>query len=215
MAIADTLERVRVAYRAAMPMHRLNRYLGPAAHIYTYTSAPERLLLFEEALATLRCGNASGLLLEVGSYLGASAAVLAEALRWERRTAEGRVYCIDTWENDAMSEGRCDTYEQFLGNTARWRQLIVRLRGPSIEVELPTDRSLDLVFIDGDHSYEAARADVDRFAPRVAQGGRLVLHDHRSKPGVARVLGEMLSGGDWVIHRCVESIVSLRRMGEV
>lgn len=213
MTLTDTLERVRVAYRAAMPTHRLSRYIGQAVQIPTYTSVPERLLLFEEAIATLRNERASARLLEVGSYLGASAVVLAEALRWMDRGDDGRVCCIDTWHNDAMTEGHRDTWDQFLDNTAPWKNLIMPLRGSSTQVRFPEDRPLDLVFIDGDHSYEAARADVDRFESLVADEGRLVLHDHRSKPGVTRVLGEILSGGGWVIHRCVESIVSLRRVG--
>lgn len=212
MTLTDTLERVRVAYRAAMPQHRLHRYVGAAADIFTYTSVAERLLLFEEALASLRVEGAGGRMLEIGSYLGASAAVLGEALRWADHGTQGRVYCIDTWNNDAMTEGHRDTYGQFLSNAGPWSDLIIPLRGKSTEVDVPTDQRFDLVFVDGDHSYEAARADVARFEPMVAAHGRLVLHDHCSKPGVTRVLGEILSSGDWVIHRCVESIVSLRRV---
>ncbi len=210
--LTNTLERVRVAYRAAMPKHRLHRYVGRASEVFTYTSVAERLLLFEEALVALRAPGAGGRCLEIGSYLGASAAVLAEAMRWAGHGDAGRVFCIDTWQNDAMTEGQRDTYEEFLRNTADWPGLIVPIRGASTEVDLPTQQSMDLVFIDGDHSYEAARADVERFAPMVADGGRLVMHDHRSKPGVTRVLGEVLTTGQWVIQRCVESIVSLRRV---
>jgi predicted O-methyltransferase YrrM len=35
----------------------------------------------------------------------------------------------------------------------------------------------DLVFLDGDHSYEGARADLDRWAPALRPGGHLLLHD--------------------------------------
>lgn len=37
----------------------------------------------------------------------------------------------------------------------------------------------DVVFVDGDHSYEGARADVEHWLPAVAPGGHLVLHDAR------------------------------------
>ena len=35
----------------------------------------------------------------------------------------------------------------------------------------------DVVFVDGDHSYEGARADVERWLPGVETGGHLILHD--------------------------------------
>jgi predicted O-methyltransferase YrrM len=46
----------------------------------------------------------------------------------------------------------------------------------SDEVDIEGD--LDLVFIDGDHSFEGCRADVERFAPRVRPGGYFILHDY-------------------------------------
>jgi predicted O-methyltransferase YrrM len=60
--------------------------------------------------------------------------------------------------------------------------------------------SVDLVFVDGDHSYEGARGDVDHWWPALRVGGHLVLHDavfeawdpRRSiAGGVALVAGEL------------------------
>lgn len=39
------------------------------------------------------------------------------------------------------------------------------------------DRKLDLLFIDGDHSYEGVRMDFEQYSPLVAKGGLIVLHD--------------------------------------
>jgi hypothetical protein len=200
---------LRNAYHGGMPGHRLRRYVGDGADIRTYTLVRERLCLFDEATAALLHPQATGRVVEVGSYLGASAVVLAEALRREH-SAAGRLFCIDTWQNDAMSEGQRYTFEQFCGNTQRWRRWIEPIVGRSDAVAMPHE-TFDLVFIDGDHSYEAATADIHRLAPRVAKHGRLVLHDHCSKPGVGRTLGELLAGGQWVIHRCIDSLVSLKR----
>ena len=38
-------------------------------------------------------------------------------------------------------------------------------------------RPIDVLFIDGDHSYEGARADYDMYAPLVRPGGLILLHD--------------------------------------
>jgi len=56
----------------------------------------------------------------------------------------------------------------------------------------------DLVFLDGDHSYEGARADLDRWAPALRPGGHLLLHDAVDTggwgtvhPGVVRLVAEL------------------------
>jgi predicted O-methyltransferase YrrM len=200
---------MRSAYRTAMPRHELRRYVGEAAGIQTYCSVNELLMLAEEALDATQVSHSTGNVLEIGSYLGASAVVLGETLRRTHGT-RGRVYCIDTWMNDAMTEGSRDTFAQFTANTSRWSDIVTALRGSSLTVNLPTV-AMDLVFVDGDHSYEGATADIARFAPLVSGTGRLVLHDHRSKRGVTRALGELLATGQWEISRCVENIISLRR----
>jgi predicted O-methyltransferase YrrM len=38
-------------------------------------------------------------------------------------------------------------------------------------------RQLDLLFIDGDHTYEGARQDFEMYSPLAAEGGAIVLHD--------------------------------------
>jgi cephalosporin hydroxylase len=36
---------------------------------------------------------------------------------------------------------------------------------------------LDILFVDGDHSYQGVRSDLERFAPRVKRGGLILVHD--------------------------------------
>ena len=52
----------------------------------------------------------------------------------------------------------------------------------------------DLVFIDGDHRYEPCKQDIKRYRPLVRKGGILAGHDynHRTWPGVARAVDELL-----------------------
>jgi len=38
-------------------------------------------------------------------------------------------------------------------------------------------RKLDLLFIDGDHNYDGARADFDCYSPMVRSGGLIAMHD--------------------------------------
>lgn len=65
----------------------------------------------------------------------------------------------------------------------------------------PPPEELALLFIDGDHSYEGAKADFDRWSVFVRLGGHVLLHDAVDTggygnvyPGVARLAGEIGAG---------------------
>jgi len=184
---------------------RLQRLVGSGARIFSYTTPTERMFLYGQTWTSIRIGR----IVEIGSHLGASAVVLAEVLRRHPGGGENKVYCIDTWMNDAMTEGRRDTFEEFQNNTEKWKELLCPIRADSIDVKLPFDEC-DLVFIDGDHSYEGVKLDVEKFSPLVRTGGCMLLHDHR-RQGVARVVGEVLAGGGWQIANLTRSMLSLER----
>ena len=46
-------------------------------------------------------------------------------------------------------------------------------------------RQLDLLFIDGDHTYEGVRSDFEMYSPLAAEGGAIVFHDILDHPGFA------------------------------
>jgi predicted O-methyltransferase YrrM len=65
----------------------------------------------------------------------------------------------------------------------------------------PPPEPLELLFVDGDHSYEGAKADYERWSAFVAPGGHLLFHDAVDTggygnvyPGVARVVAEIGPG---------------------
>ena len=54
------------------------------------------------------------------------------------------------------------------------------------------DGELDFVFIDGEHTYEAAKSDIEAWCPKVCSGGLLMGHDYDRQrfPGVCRAVDE-------------------------
>lgn len=80
----------------------------------------------------------------------------------------------------------------------RARDFVVRafvIHGPSTDVETLSwvdDGELDFVFIDADHSYEAVKADIAAWTPKVRKGGWVLGHDWNEKrfPGVVRAVTE-------------------------
>ena len=75
--------------------------------------------------------------------------------------------------------------------------------GSSVEVarSLP-DESLDLVFIDADHSEQAVREDVRAWLPKVRRGGVIAGHDYgsRNHTGVKIAVDEAFAGRREPVH---------------
>lgn len=151
--------------------------------IHSHLEQRERYQLFKLAASRSK-------ILEIGSYVGASAACFGAA---KKPGEQSEIYCIDTWQNDAMTEGKKDTYKEFQANIAPFKQWIVPVRGFSTnvieEIRLKT-KTLDLLFIDGDHSYEGAKADWEAYKPFLKSGSVVVFHDCGWAEGVQRVIDE-------------------------
>jgi predicted O-methyltransferase YrrM len=156
--------------------------LAPAFHCKTHLTTTELVTLYRLAKRRINA-------MEIGSYLGASSCAIAAGIN----STKGRVLCIDTWENDAMSEGAMDTFNVFKSNTMRFSKSIVPVRGWSHMVKdyvCGLTHSLDLLFIDGDHSYEGAKQDWDTYKGLLLEGSIVIFHDVGWATGVQRVIDE-------------------------
>jgi predicted O-methyltransferase YrrM len=155
-------------------------------------------LTVQERIALSRLAASKRQVLEIGSYVGASACCFGAA---QLDAGFGRIYCIDTWTNDAMSEGARDTYAEFIENTSPFSRFILPLRGFSIDmfdqVRSLTDH-LELLFIDGDHSYEGVKSDWEAYKHLLRPGSIVVFHDWGWAEGVRRVVTEDVS--PWVTN---------------
>jgi predicted O-methyltransferase YrrM len=152
--------------------------------INTHLTDPEKRYLYNAA----RVLAPGSVVVELGSYLGASACALAEG--GQNRV---KLFCVDTWLNDAMSEGSRNTYELFKENVIRYRNVIIPIRGRSVEVGSQFRNPIDLLFVDADHSYEAVMADLAAWLPLLRPGGSLILHDSGWADGVQRAIREIVS----------------------
>ena len=172
-----------LAKLASMYLGWRYRLLKAGFSINSHLTANERVRLFVLAKAPqVRVA------LEIGSYMGASAYFLAEGLS---KKENSRLVCIDTWNNDAMSEGNQDTYLSFIKNTMGFASIIAPLRGFSTsvinEVSKQVDH-IDLLFIDGDHSYAAVKADWDGYKGLLRPGSIVAFHDWGWAEGVKKVI---------------------------
>jgi len=137
--------------------------------------------------------DGSGRIVEIGSYHGRSAIVLASAAG--PRVA---VFAIDPHGgNDrgpqqidgAFEDGQRD-HETFRRNLAAAgvAARVQHVRKPSQEATDDVPGELEVVYIDGAHRFGPARADVVRWGAKVAPGGTLLIHDAFSSIGVTLAL---------------------------
>ena len=147
----------------------------------------------DEGLALYRVGLSGadvGPLLEIGSYCGKSGVYLGAAAQ-EKKTV---LFTVDhhrgSEENQAGWEhhdtrlvdpktGRMDTLPFFRHTIeeADLEDTVVAIVGPSAAVGSNWQTPLGLLFIDGGHGAEPAHRDYETWAPKVAAGGLLAIHD--------------------------------------
>ncbi|WP_312562886.1 class I SAM-dependent methyltransferase [Anaerospora sp.] len=161
----------------------LTIHLKKQNSIFTHLTEGEKLKIMELSI------KVPGNFVEIGSYLGASASFIAEGIL-QSGHVESKLYCIDTWQNHAMSEGTRDTFAEFLSNTEQYKEIITPLRGMSTDIARTFQQQIDFIFFDGDHSYEGIKADVNAWLPKVKKGGMVVFHDIGWAEGVQKVIKE-------------------------
>jgi predicted O-methyltransferase YrrM len=114
---------------------------------------------------------------EIGSARGKSACFIGMALK---ENGHGRLYAIDPHEPTAWNDtNSVDTFETFLGNISALElsKQVTVIRSHSQDAARDWDRPIDLIFIDGDHSYEGVKRDWDLFVPHIKPFGIVVFHD--------------------------------------
>ena len=149
---------------------------------FTHLSATDKSVLARLA-KQMPAGAAC---LEVGSYLGASAIIIARSL-----PPGSRLFCVDTWQNDGMSEGVRDTFAEFKANTSELSGIITPIRAASADAAASYEGEIDFLFIDGDHSYEGCKTDLEAWISKAREGATVVFHDVLWAEGVQRVIREV------------------------
>ena len=147
---------------------------------------------------------------EIGSARGKSACAVGLALR---RNGGGKLYAIDphsltNW-NDTNSLDSFAIINEHL-RKAGVTNFVEIVRQTSDVAAKGWNKKIDLIFIDGDHSYEGVKADWDLFLPHLSEFGVVVFHDTlwdlrpdttiaRADMGVPRFVDELRAAGYPVI----------------
>lgn len=109
---------------------------------------------------------------ELGRFHGGTTVLLA--------AAGARVLSIDVDSGLAAADAALRKALERLGLAESVSVVVADSRSHPLEPD-----SLDVVFVDADHSYAGATADVDHWWPALRKGGHLILHDGK-RPQPAR-----------------------------
>ena len=123
---------------------------------------------------------------EIGVWHGAFSVKLRQA------NPALQLLCVDAWE---AFHGYADIKGAALKTDAQMREAEVAARqllepmdceirkGDSLAIaQTIPDRSLDFVYIDANHTYEAVTADLEAWSPKVKSGGVIAGHDYSVQP---------------------------------
>ncbi len=203
------------------------RLFDLAETVTGFMPADEGRALFDAAVRYLDGGVA----VEIGTYCGRSTVLLAAAA-----AETGAVlYTVDHhhgseehqpgWEFHDTSlvdpvSGRFDTLPVFRRtmDAADLEDTIVAVVGKSTVVARTWRTPVQLLFIDGGHSEQAANADFDGWARWVQPGGALIIHDVFPDPRDGGrppylIYCRAVDSGDFVEVGCTGSLRVLERVG--
>ena len=140
----------------------------------------------------------SGKYVETGSYLGCSATLVSLL------SDDILVYCHDIWEEDMANLTQesglpkvVDNYfYKFYENVIKNKMCnrIIPIRGDSrYTIGIHEDESIDLAFIDGDHSYQGVMNDLKAIYPKVKPGCTILCHDSPLNSESMRAIRDFLN----------------------
>ncbi len=127
----------------------------------------------------------SGIFIELGCYTGGSTIYLAQQILEAKKDIV--IYAVDTWQNIFEIEG--EPYEGsqfpvFWDNVKKYKceRVIYPVMLDSRKASLAfNNNSVDFVFVDADHSYECAKADITNWLPKIKEQGWIGGHDYNQE----------------------------------
>jgi len=138
-----------------------------------------------------------GVVVELGTYNGLSFFTFCQSML--ENNIEGLCYAVDTWagdehtgdyDNSVIENVRAHARERYRGFTYLLQMYF------SEALRQFEDESIDLLHIDGLHTYDAVKEDFNNWYPKVKPGGIILMHDIEARfeeYGVWKLWNELAS----------------------
>src|ERR1035437_8421569 len=135
---------------------------------------------------------------ELGTHNGVSYSAICQAVK--SLGLPTRCYAVDTWKGDEHAGFYPEeVYRAFAAFHDRRYSAFSRLVRSTFDEALPhfEDRSIDLLHIDGFHTYDSVRHDFESWFPKLSPNAVILFHDTNVREnnfGVYRLWSEIASG---------------------
>lgn len=169
--------------------------------VHQQCGSPEPELIFGLSHAT----RGTGEIVEVGTYVGTSTICLAKA---QMLKGDGRaITAVDIKKQPSLDA----TLER--AGVTDFVQLVT---SRSNDLAASWDRPIELLWIDGDHSYEGCLMDILAWERHVQPGGIVAFHDYANGTGVAQAIRDSLVRMPWkyrvALDRGISSIFVMEKI---
>jgi predicted O-methyltransferase YrrM len=165
--------------------------------------------IYDEAIKNF---NSGATFVEIGVWKGKSTVYMAEKIKESGKnfyfyaidpfTGEGEEYQSDI---DVKNKTLLETYYKNIEPVKSYIQTLV---GFSYELAHNfKNEDIDFLFIDGDHSYNGVKKDLQLWFPKIKKGGTIAGHDYYEQTcGVSRAVDEFFpkikgNGSSWVFNK--------------
>jgi predicted O-methyltransferase YrrM len=140
-------------------------------------------------------------IVELGVFQGRTALIMA----WGAGQGSGaHVTAIDPWDLEGnvydppFTDAESRTWAEYRVRELGYLDRVQLVQAFSADVaETWSGRPVGLLFVDGDHTKDGARRDIEAWAPHLAEGARIAVDDyhHPDWPGVAEAVDELVAEG--------------------
>jgi predicted O-methyltransferase YrrM len=139
----------------------------------------------------------NGLIVDIGTAQGGSAFIFALSSK-----PSVKVYTIDPSQN-----------EKFIFLRKEWglEEKIVFLHQTSQDAAKGWDKEIDMLFIDGSHSYSGVKNDFLWFGSHVKKGGIVAFHDYYYYGAIGKAVDEIVASGAVEKVEIVDSLYQKER----
>lgn len=129
-------------------------------------------------------------MVEIGCYVGDSTEIFAKYVK--------TIYAVDPWEN-GYDDTDPASYQHSMNIIENQFNLLLEIYPNILKMKMASldavnqfeDNSLDMVYIDGLHTYEGVKNDIEAWLPKIKKTGWLCGHDYQGRfPGTIRAIDE-------------------------
>jgi predicted O-methyltransferase YrrM len=146
-------------------------------------------------------GTSNMTMIEIGCYTGESTSFWCNHFL--------KVFAIDPWidgkgydDKDIASIKMSNFVEAEFDSRLKKFDNFEKIKNFSYNVvDKFEDESIDFIYIDGEHTYEGVKRDIELYQPKIKKGGYIAGHDYKPKwTGVIKAVDEVLGTPDKVFQ---------------